>query len=104
MDDMAQQLRPIERRVLRLLDSGVDVVEVGHRFRRSADHIARLADLARLPGRNHVPVPTRLRPIERRILWWRGRGESHAAIAERFKQSASFTARVEELAHYKLAR
>ena len=64
---MQAELRPIERRVLSLLDSGVDVSEVARRFHRSAPHITQVARLARLDGRHHVPVPSTLRPIERRI-------------------------------------
>jgi ParB-like chromosome segregation protein Spo0J len=101
---MRTQLRPIERRVLSLLDAGVDVPEVARRFHRSPPHIARLARLARLDGRNHVPAPTTLRPIERRILHWRSQGESHVAIADRFKRSAESTAQIEALANYKLSR
>ena len=101
---MQTQLRPIERRVLSLLDSGVEVSEVARRFHRSAPHITRLADLARLDGRHHVAVPNTLRPIERRILAWRSQGASHGAIAARFKRSPAWTARLEELANYKLTR
>ena len=101
---MQAQLRPIERRVLSLLDSGMEVVEVAHRFQRSAPHITRLAQLARLDGRHHVGVSTTLRPIERRVLAWRSQGASHEAIAERFKRSAAWTARLENLANYKLAQ
>jgi hypothetical protein len=101
---MRTQLRPIERRVLSLLDSGVDMSEVARRFHRSVPHIARLARLARLEGRNHVADPSALRPIERRILDWRSHGESHETIAARFKRSAASTARIEDLANYKLAR
>jgi len=101
---MQAELRPIERRVLSLLDSGVDVSEVARRFHRSAPHISQVARLARLDGRHHVPVPSTLRPIERRILSWRSSGASHAAIAARFKRSEAWTARLEDLANYKLTR
>jgi len=101
---METQLRPIERRVLSLLDSGVDISEVARRFHRSAPHMTQLARLARLDGRQYVPVPTTLRPIERRILSWRSRGASHEAIAARFKRSEAWTERLEDLANYKLTR
>jgi hypothetical protein len=45
-----------------------------------------------------------LRPVERRILRWRGEGATHAEIAGRFQRSPGFIERVEVLARYKLAR
>ena len=101
---MSTQLRPIERRVLSLLDSGVDVSEVARRFHRSPAHIKRLAGLARLPGRTHVRAPGTLRPIERRVLHWRSNGAAHGAIGARFHRSAASIARIEDLANYKLER
>lgn len=41
-------LRPVERRVLRWLDAGVDHAEIGHRFRRHPDHIRRVQGYALL--------------------------------------------------------
>ena len=34
-------LRSVERRIMRLVEAGVDVAEIGKRFRRSPQHIAR---------------------------------------------------------------
>src|SRR5882762_8422438 len=93
-------LRPVERRVLSLLDDGVDVSEIAHRFRRSEDHITRIAGLARLPGRAPVADEDVLRPIERRILRWRSRGASHTEIGVRFRRSPASTEQIEALAHY----
>lgn len=98
----SSQLRPIERRVLRLLEQGVDLAEVGRRFGRSSDHISRVVRLARLPGRDSIPAGGGLRPIERRILRWRAEGATHADIAGRFRRSPSSTERIEGYAHYKL--
>jgi hypothetical protein len=39
-------LRPVERRILKWRASGVAHAEIGHRFRRSADHIRRVEQLA----------------------------------------------------------
>lgn len=100
---MANDLRPIERRVLRLLDAGYGVDEVARRFRRGPEHITQLAELARLPGRHPGPEPEGLRPLERRVLRWRSKGLSHEDIAERFRRNAVSTAQIEDLAHYKLA-
>ena len=99
-------LRPIERRILRLVGDGVPEAEIANRFRHSPEYVRRVVTLARLPGRA-APGATGdhpLRPLERCVLGWRSRGASHAEIAPRFRRSEGFVARVEELARYKLSR
>lgn len=85
-----------------LVESGVDVAEIGERFRRSPEHIARVITLARLPGRTAHDAPERLRPLERCILGWRVRGTSHSGIGPRFGRTPDFIA-LEGLAQYKLS-
>lgn len=99
-------LRPLERRVLQLIDEGVDDGEIAWRFRRSPDMIRRVVTLARLPRSDGAP-PTAtdvLRPLERRVLRWRDLGADYAEIASRFRRSPRFVRRVEDLALYKLGR
>ena len=98
-------LRPIERRILRLVDEGVPAVEIAVRFRRSPDYVNRVIALAKLPGRAAAPDADlfELRPIERCVLGWRSRGASHAEIAPRFHRGEAFVAQVEHLAQYKLS-
>jgi hypothetical protein len=36
-----ERTRSVERRIMRLVEAGVDVAEIGKRFRRSPQHIAR---------------------------------------------------------------
>ena len=96
-------LRPIERRVLRLSEQGIDHEEIARRFRHSPEFIARVIDFARLPGRGPRDRDEALRPLERRILGWREPGADHSDIAPRFGRSPDFVERVERLAHYKLS-
>lgn len=96
-----ERLRPLERRLLRLADEGIDEIELARRFRRSPDHIRRVLDLARLPGRRAPTERERLRPLERRLLRWRQQGASWSELADRFRRSTPGLAQVERLARYK---
>jgi DNA-binding CsgD family transcriptional regulator len=99
-------LRPIERRVLRLTQGGMAEEEVASRFRRSPEMIHRLVALAKVPrsgGRAAAPGDV-LRPLERRVLRWRAAGAAYDDIGPRFRRSADFVKRVEDLARYKLSR
>ena len=105
-----QGLRPVERRVLRLVDEGLDDAEIGRRFGRTERWTAQvrfLADLdvPRSPATDSATDSNaeRLRPLERRLLRWRAQGLDHDDLADRFRHSAEHLARVEEYAHYKLA-
>jgi DNA-binding CsgD family transcriptional regulator len=95
-------LRPIERRVLHLEESGVDRVEIARRFQRSPEFIGRLIELARLPQRRAERDDSPLRPLERRILSWREQGAAYHEIGPRFRRSPDFIRRVEDIAYYKL--
>jgi hypothetical protein len=102
-DSDAERLRPVERRVLRWAESGLDDAEIARRFGRSerwAAQVRFLADLDRQPPAGRAD---RLRPIERRILRWREQGADHDQLSGRFRRSPEFLARVEEYANYKLA-
>lgn len=106
MEDVPdERLRPIERRVLALKEEGVPETEIAHRFRRGRRFIAQVQELAGLDGRDAKRRRRRegsLRPVERRILTWREQGVSTDELAERFRRSPEFVARVERLARYKL--
>jgi DNA-binding CsgD family transcriptional regulator len=98
-----QALRPLERRIVRLLEEGLDEAEIADRFRRSPDWVLRVASMARIPRTQAVPLREDvLRPLERRVLRWRSDGAVYAEIAPRFRRSPGFVQRVEALAHYKL--
>lgn len=104
-------LRPLERRVLALTESGLDPAEIARRFRRSPEFIGRVVGMARLPrqpaeaqdqAQGQADQP--LRPIERRVLAWRDGGATFDDIAARFRRSPEFIGRVVGLAEYKLSR
>ena len=98
-----QALRPLERRIVRLLEEGIDEAEIAGRFRRSPDWVLRVAVMARMPRTQDLPLRGDvLRPLERRVLRWRSDGAGYAEIAPRFRRSPGFIQRVEDLAHHKL--
>jgi hypothetical protein len=92
-------MRPIERRVRRLAEAGVDPTEIAWRFRKSPKFIKQVLDCSNRPRSVQVTAnPLSLRPIERRIVAWRDSGASYAEIAARFRRSPDFIRRVEALA------
>ena len=66
-------LRPLERRVVQLVDDGMATTEIADRFRRSPEMITRIISLTALPGRSTSDLESHepLRPLERRVLRWR---------------------------------
>lgn len=63
-------LRPLERRVVQLVDDGIATTEIAQRFRRSPEMITRIIGMAALPDRATAGLTRRegLRPLERRVL------------------------------------
>ena len=96
------RLRPIERRILRLVGEGVDEVEIGRRFRRSPEWVAQVRRLALYPRNGMHRQGDVLRPLERRVLRWRAAGAEYDQISPRFRRSPEFLRQVESLAQYKL--
>ena len=99
-----EQLRPVERRMRRLVADGCSDAEIASRFRRSPEHVRRVLAMSEFAGRQAVADGGSLRPLERRILRWRDAGEPASDIATRFRRSPGFVQRVEDLARYKLSR
>lgn len=99
-----ESLRPVERRILRLVANGVDHIEIARRFRRRPEFVDRVIVFAGMPRSSVEPAGDELRPVERRILKWRASGAAHADIGRRFHRSAGHIRRIEQLATYKLAR
>jgi hypothetical protein len=109
-------LRPVERRVLRWVEIGLDDAEIARRFGRSERWVTQvrfLADLDRSAMLEQLDMSDRsdtsdrpadrLRPLERRLLRWRRAGVQHEDLSGRFRRSPEFLARVEDYAKYKLA-
>jgi hypothetical protein len=107
IDRHEDDLRPLERRVLRWMDDGIENEEIARRFRRSPEFIGRVAEMAGYPGRHARPDPDLtlepLRPLERCILGWMDQGDTAATIAPRLHKSEDFVDRVADLARIKLA-
>ncbi len=95
-------LRPVERRVLRLAGDGVDNAEIARRFRHSEEWVARVRALARHPRNGVHPRGDVLRPLERRVLRWRASGVDYDELSPRLHRSPKFLQQVELLAMYKL--
>ncbi|HSM02324.1 MAG TPA: hypothetical protein VK960_07810 [Acidimicrobiia bacterium] len=99
---MNDHLRPVERRVLAMRASGVSVDQIASAFKRSPGHIGRIIEWTSIP-RSGPPPNRKPRALEDRILSLRGKGESHTAIAGRFKKTPGFIKQVEGLAHFRRA-
>lgn len=102
---MTTQPRPFERRVLAMRDEGMSLEEIGRRFRRSPEHIGRVAEWAAIsrPGAGTADQARVLRPVEQRVIDLRDEGLSHEEIGRRFRRSADHIRRVEGLARYRQA-
>ncbi len=101
------KLRPFERAVLRLRDSGLSPQEIGERFNRSPEFIERVISWTQLenrPGRDSSDSrEAGLSALERRVLRWRSRGVPHDELAGKFRRSETHIRRVEGWAYLKKA-
>jgi len=98
---MENHLRPIERRVLALRAQGLDMEEIGRRFRKSADQIERIILWTLIP-RRRLPIHQGMTPKERRVLALRANGHGYEDIAMRFRRSPEHIRRVESWAQLRL--
>ena len=95
---MVLHLRPLERRILAMREQGVSVTEIARRLRRSPEHVERIIRYTELP-RSGPWARRSPRPIERRVVALRARGESYARIGDRFGKGADAIQQIEGLAH-----
>jgi DNA-binding CsgD family transcriptional regulator len=93
-----QGLRPLERRIRRLVESGMSEADIAWRFRRSPGWIRRVRVLSSVPRTPRPREDGRLRPLERRVLRWLDGGASYGEIAARFRRSPEALRRLEALA------
>ncbi|MGH9307315.1 MAG: hypothetical protein ACRD0I_10615 [Acidimicrobiales bacterium] len=109
-------MRPLERRILAMVEAGTDFGEIARRFRRSPEFISRVIEIARLPhegaatavgGESESSDSTSdpaLRPIERLVLKGRAAGVPMDLMARQFKRSTAHVERIADLATYKLGK
>ena len=94
-------LRPIERRLLQMRDSGLSSEEIARRVRRSAKHVERMIEWTEIPRSRR---PSRFaRALESRVLALRAQGLAYDEIAQKFRRSARNIRQVEALAYYRRA-
>jgi DNA-binding CsgD family transcriptional regulator len=100
-----EELRPVERRVLRWAESGLTDSEIGLLFGKGEQWVEQVRTLATIdrPASRASDRDDRLRPLERRLLRWRAQGVDFADLSLRFRRSPEFLARVEDYAQYKLS-
>ncbi|MGB7860087.1 MAG: hypothetical protein WBM90_06285 [Acidimicrobiia bacterium] len=94
-----ERLRPVERRILRLLRDGASVEEIAGQMQRSTGHIERVITWMAIP-RARGPqrrVPTAL---QRLVVKRRSRGESYETIGNSLKRSERFVRQVEGHAQF----
>jgi DNA-binding CsgD family transcriptional regulator len=98
-------LRPVERAILRRRDEGMAVPEIAARLRRSPEHVERIIAYALLPGRSGASRDTAggLRPLERRVLSLLEEGRDYDQMAGLFRRSPAHMRRVAGLAYLRRA-
>ncbi len=103
---LPRTMRPLERRVTKLVEEGVGEAEIARRFRRSPEMINRIVGMATLStaAADHSASSQLLRPLERRVLRWREAGAGYDEISARFGRTVAGVQQVERLANYKVDR
>ncbi len=103
---MYDQLRPLERAVLKRSDEGMPLSEIAWRFRRSPGAIRRIVQLTGLDREfaGFVSDERGLRPLERCIVNARQSGVDTVEIAARLRRSPDLVSRIEEYTNYRLAQ
>ncbi|MEQ8839553.1 MAG: hypothetical protein RIB98_01120 [Acidimicrobiales bacterium] len=97
-------LRPLERTILKRTRQGMTTDEIAWRLRRSPGAVQRIIDLTKIDrdASSFDSDDGTLRPIERHVLKARADGVDTAEIASRLRRSPQFVERVEGFANHKL--
>jgi len=98
---MTELLRPVERRILAMRDSGIAVNEIASRLRRTPTHIERMIEWTNVP-RSGEPYKFS-RALESRVLALRDQSVDHDEIGRRFKRTPANIRQIEALAYYRKA-
>lgn len=101
MVDRGEHLRPIERRILHMSDSGLSSEEIAQRVRHSPEHVERMIGWTEIPRSRRPSKFTRA--LESRVLAMRDQGLGYEEIALKFRRSAGNIRQVEALAYYRRA-
>ena len=100
-----QDLRPIERVIIRLSESGLEIPEISRRVGKkpgTVTRILRMIDLRVESPVGQVVGDGTLRPLERVVIKLRARGESYGEIGNRLGRSGAHVRRIETYAQLKL--
>jgi DNA-binding CsgD family transcriptional regulator len=100
-----QDLRPIERVIARLRESGLEIPEISRRVGKKPGTVTRILRMIDL--RVGSPMSQRvgdsmLRPLERVVIKLSARGESYGEIGNRLGRSGAHVRRIESYAQLKL--
>ena len=101
---MYDQLRPLERAVLKRADEGMPLSEIAWRFRRSPGAIRRIQQFSGL-DRDYAGLTSDqrgLRPLERCIVNARDSGVDTVEIAARLRRSPDLVSRIVEYTNYRM--
>jgi DNA-binding CsgD family transcriptional regulator len=101
-----QDLRPIERVIVRLSEAGQEPPEISRRVGKKPGTVTRIMTMIDLrsgsPMTHVMEGDATLRPLERVVIKLRARGESYGEIGNRLHKSGDQVRRIESYAQLKL--
>ncbi len=103
---LENDLRPIERVVVRLNREGASLSEIGKKVGKRPGTVRRIMEMAHFKDgvTTGIPGPPQvLRPVERVVMKLRADGESYSEIGNRLALSGRRVQFIEQLAEFKLS-